>query len=91
MPSIVAPVSILRVPELRLLENASNQDIVNNLNANFTVEDFKSAFSIISDKDFKLKMIELLNGIDENLRNYIPLREMKPPSIAGSQSRGDRN
>ncbi len=91
LPSIIAPVSILKVHELRLLENALDENIVDNLNENFTVEDFKEAFSITIDTRFRARMIELLKGIDENLRSYIPLREMNPPRVTGGQSRRDRS
>ena len=91
LPSIIAPVSILKINELRLLENAIDADVVNNLNENFTIENFREAFSINVDSSFKSRMIELLKGIDENLRSYIPLREMNPPRVAGTQSRADRS
>lgn len=91
LSSLIAPVSMLHANELRELEQASDTVIADNLKSEYTIEDFKESFTITNDRNFKAQMIKLLTGINEDLREYISLRQMNDPRITGTQRRGNRN
>lgn len=91
LPSLIAPVSLLKVNELRELEDANDEAIIANLNDGYSIEDFRELFSIENDKTFTRHMKEILNGVNEELRNYISLRQMREPRIVGTQQRANRN
>lgn len=90
-PSIIAPINILNVDELRLLSNASDNELIPLINPGYNIHNLRDIFLIENDTTFKREITQGMFGVDEILRHYIPLRTMREPRETGVQVRGARN
>lgn len=91
LSSIIAPISLFKADELRELHIASEDEVSVMLNTGFTFNDFINSFNINNNSNFKKRINEILGGVNENLREYIPLRVARDPRSIGAQRRGRRN
>ncbi|WP_066220355.1 MamI family restriction endonuclease [Aliarcobacter cryaerophilus] len=91
LKSIITPVSLLKPAELRVLKNASDQEISNVLRPNCNVSDVRRILYNLNDREIVRVIDDCLIGIDEELRKYIPPRIARTPHITGAQIRAHRN
>lgn len=75
--SVKMPPSLLNASEFRNIVKASKEEVEKNLFEDKNYSDFLVALKIKNNTLLRKKMLEIFKSVDEDLRKYIPLREMR--------------